>query len=110
MDTLRAWLDDCDDERALSELPDLESNSDDELMALLYSSFPEEQYEQLISLREKQHIGTLTEAEQASLDQLWASANLVTLHKAYAAAILTKRGHTLPTLPEFEAQYTKLSP
>ena len=86
------------------ELVALERLGDEDLWEVARSTFPEEQYEQLALLREKQHADTITVTEQAVLDQLSRAADLLTLRKAYASVLLKWRGYRLPTLPELEAQ------
>ncbi len=64
------------------------------------ATFPEEQYDRLISLREQRRDGTLTEVERVELDQLLQSADVLTLKKAYAAVLLKWRGQRLSGLPD----------
>ena len=82
----------------------LEGLSDDELWQVVRSTFPETQYEQFAELRERRRAGTITPDEQATLDGLTQTADLLTLRKAYAAVLLKWRGHRLPTLAELESQ------
>lgn len=76
----------------------LEGLSDDELWQRMQATFPEDQYEHLSQLRERQHEGSLTAAEREDLDHLMAAAGLLTLEKAYAAVLLKWRGHRLPSM------------
>lgn len=76
----------------------LETLSDAELWQVMHSTVPDEQYEQWTRLREKRRTGTITESEQARIDQLTQAADLLTLRKAYAAVLLKWRGHQLPPL------------
>jgi hypothetical protein len=81
----------------------LEALSDDELWQVMHSTFPADQYEQFAELREKRRAGSITEAEQALLDQLSQAADLVSLCKAYSAVLLKWRGHKLPSLAALES-------
>lgn len=86
----------------------LEGLGDDELRAVMYSTWTEAQSEEFVTLREKFKAGILSDTEQTNLDQLRQAADLLTLRKAYAAALLKGRGQQLPTLDELEnrAVYT----
>lgn len=82
----------------------IEHLSDYELQQVADARLPEEQYERYTALREKRRAGTISETEEAALDQLSHEADVLTLRKAYAAVLLKWRGHQLPTLAEIEAQ------
>ena len=66
----------------------LERLSDYELQQVADARVPREQYERYSALREKRHTGTITETEDAALEQLSQEADLLTLRKAYAAVLL----------------------
>ena len=74
----------------------LEHLSDYELQQVADARLPEEQYERYTALRAKRRAGTITQIEQAALDQLSQEADLLTLRKAYAAVLLKWREHQLP--------------
>ncbi len=82
----------------------LEHLSDDQLWEVARSEFGSAQAEQFATLREKRRAGTLTVAEQATIDRLAQEVDLLTLRKAYAAVLLKWRGYRLPTLAELEGQ------
>jgi hypothetical protein len=46
--------------------------------------------------------GPLTPEEQTRLDTLRREADVFTFRKSYAAVLLKRRGHHLPTLKELE--------
>jgi hypothetical protein len=73
----------------------LESLSDDELRQVAQSMMPTDQYDRLSELREQRRAGTLSETDEQALAQLMQAADLLTLRKAYAAVLLTWRGHPL---------------
>jgi hypothetical protein len=85
-------------------LPAVEHLDDLALERVAAEKFPEEQYEQFVTLRERWRNGILTSDEQATLDQLVAKADLLALRKAHAALLLKLRGYRLPTLAELEAR------
>lgn len=76
----------------------LEGLNDDDLWKRARATLPEDKYEHLTQLRERQHEGNLTAGEREDLDQLMRAADLLTLEKAYAAVLLKWRGHRLPPL------------
>lgn len=78
----------------------LEGLSDDALWQVVRGTFPDDQHEQLVELREKHRAGTIAPDEQTTLDRLVQEADLLTLRKAYAAVLLKWHGHRLPTLAD----------
>ena len=82
----------------------LEGLSDDELWQVTRSAMLEGDQEQFAALRDKRRAGTLTPAQRTVLDQLAQGADLLTLRKAYAAVLLTWRGHRLPTPDDLAAR------
>ena len=82
----------------------LEGLSDDELWVVTRSAMPERDQERFAALRDRRRAGTLAPAEETALDQLARAADLLTLRKAYAAVLLTWRGHRLPAPDEFAAR------
>ncbi len=82
----------------------LEGLSDDELWQVTRSAMPAGDQGQFAALRDRRRAGTLTPTEQSALDQLAQAADLLTLRKAYAAVLLTWRGHRLPTPDELASQ------
>ena len=81
----------------------LEQLSDDALWDLERAQFPQDQYTQLVALREKRRESVLAMDEQAILDHLTQEADLLTLKKAYAAVLLKWRGYRLPALADVDA-------
>lgn len=55
------------------------------------------EYETLLQNKKERQ---LTNAEQVRLDELRHQADLLTLRKAYAAVLLKRRGHRIPTASE----------
>jgi hypothetical protein len=78
----------------------LESLGDDALWQVMRGTFPDDQHEQLVELREKRRAGTIAPDEQTILDRLMQEADLLTLRKAYAAVLLKWRGQRLPPLAD----------
>ena len=82
------------------ECLDLERLSDKELRRLAESTIPPGRQRQYINLLGKNQRGVLTKREQETLKRLGAEARRLTLHKAYAYALLQWRGHRIPTPAE----------
>lgn len=80
---------------ARDALQALERLDNTELLQLTYAKLPNDQYEQLMMLREERREGTLTPKEDATLTRLLEDADLLTLKKAYAAVLLKWRGQLL---------------
>lgn len=81
----------------------LEQRSDAELQDTMHTTFPQDQYDQFVELREKQRAGTITADEQGVLARLQQDADLLPLLKAYAAVLLKWRGHRIPSLAALAA-------
>lgn len=86
-----------------SDLMALETLDDTTLQQVAQGVWRSEQHAQYTALLDKERAGTLTPAEQVTLGALYQDANGHMLRKAYANALLTWRGHPLPTLAEFAA-------
>ena len=81
----------------------LESLNDDDLWNVTNAALSKSDYARVTALRERRREGTLTAGERAELDELLRAADLLTLKKAYAAVLLTWRGHRLPPPPSLSA-------
>ena len=79
------------------EFLELERLSDKELRRLAESTISAARERQYTNLLRKNQQGTLTKREQEHLKRLGAEARRLTLHKAYAYALLQWRGHRIPT-------------
>ncbi len=55
------------------------------------------------TLLEKNQRGALSEADQSQLNTLRQEADLLTLRRSYAYALLKWRGHRIPTLAELQS-------
>ena len=84
----------------------LEGLDDDALWAITGATMPRHDYARVNALRERKREGTLTGSERVELDQLMRAAELITLKKAYAAVLLTWRGHRLPPPSSLSAANT----
>ncbi len=82
------------------ECLDLERLGDKELRRLAESAIPPGRQRHYINLLRKNQRGVLTKREQEALKRLGAEARRLTLHKAYAYALLQWRGHRIPTPAE----------
>lgn len=74
--------------------------SDEALQQEVEKTLPSEawsEYERLLQLKTER---SLTDVEQALLDELRYQANLLTFRKAYAAVLLKRRGHVIPTVSD----------
>ncbi|NOT56578.1 MAG: hypothetical protein HOP18_18420 [Deltaproteobacteria bacterium] len=90
-------------EQIRTDLAALEQLTDEALRQVASSHWDAQQHTRYSTLVEKERAGTLTPAEQKTLEELYHDANCQMLRKAYANALLKWRGHQLPTLAQLEA-------
>lgn len=90
-------------EHIRTDLAALEKLEDEALRHVAQGGWSSEQSARYTTLLEKERAGTLTSAEQRTLEGLYQEANCHMLRKAYANALLKWRGHQLPTLAQLEA-------
>jgi hypothetical protein len=76
--------------------------SDAELQQETDRVFPPKRWAEYELLLNKKKSGPLTPEEQTRLDTLRREADVFTFRKGYAAVLLKRRGHYLPTLKELE--------
>jgi hypothetical protein len=76
--------------------------SDAELQQETDRVFPPKRWAEYEWLLNKKKSGPLTPEEQTHLDTLRREADVFTFRKSYAAVLLKRRGHYLPTLKELE--------
>jgi hypothetical protein len=76
--------------------------SDAELQQETDRVFPPKRWAEYELLLNKKKSGPLTPEEQKRLDTLRREADVFTFRKGYAAVLLKRRGHYLPTLKELE--------
>jgi hypothetical protein len=74
--------------------------SDQELWDVAQSTLPKAKQLQLSRLLRKNEAGTLSEKEHRKLEALHREADLITLRKAHAYALLKWRNRRIPTLDE----------
>ncbi len=89
---------------AYTNLLALEQLDDQALWQTAQAIVPLAQQRQIKQLLEKNCQTQLTGAEQLKLEKLQLLADQVMLRKGYAYVLLKRRGHTLPTLAELQAQ------
>src|SRR5262249_23609977 len=75
----------------------LERLSDNQLRTVAESKMPAGRQRRYSALLRKNQDGTLTGRERQQLSRLGAEARRMTLHKAYAYALLRWRGRRIPT-------------
>lgn len=90
-------------EHIRADLAALETLDDVALRQVAHGSWSAEQSARYSVLLAKERAGTLTSAEQETLEELYHEANSQMLRKAYANALLKWRGHQLPTLAQLNA-------
>ncbi len=71
--------------------------SEAELQQELNQIFPSDRWTEYEALLDKRKSETLTAKEISRLNQLRRQADLVTFRKSYAAVLLKRRGHRIPT-------------
>lgn len=76
--------------------PLLEMN-DQSLEREVESTFPADAWTEYETLLQRKRERPLTESEQTRLNELRYQADLLTFRKAYAAVLLKRRGHRIPT-------------
>ena len=74
--------------------------SDAELEREMAQTFPADLWTEYEALLEKKKEAALTTQETARLDSLRRAADVVTFRKGYAAVLLKRRGHHIPSLDE----------
>lgn len=82
------------------ELLSLQTIPIEQLRQIALSQAPSEEQARHLELLDKNSDSELTSAEQEELAALRLSADLLTLRKAYAWAVLRWRGQAVPTLEE----------
>jgi len=82
------------------ELLSLQTIPIEQLRQIALSQAPSEEQARHLELLDKNSESELTSAEQEELAALRLSADLLTLRKAYAWAVLRWRGQAVPTLEE----------
>jgi hypothetical protein len=90
-------------EQFQADLQTLHSLSDELLWRVTRSELESEKVALYEELLEKNQRGALSEADQAQLDTLRREADLLTLRRSYAYALLKWRGHRIPTLAELQS-------
>ncbi len=85
------------------DLAALEALDDDALRLVAQGVWNPEQSARYTELLYKERMGTITQAEKATLEALYQEANGHMLCKAYANVLLKWRGHHLPNLAELAA-------
>lgn len=85
------------------DLAALEALEDDALRRVAQGVWHPDRSARYTELLEKERLGRITQAEQATREALYQEANGHMLRKAYANALLKWRGHPLPTLTDLEA-------
>jgi hypothetical protein len=83
---------------AQRELKLLRNMGDQELWEVARSKISKSQQRRHEALLEKNRLGTISEAERTELRKLGEHSGLLTLKKAYAYALLYRRGHSLADL------------
>ena len=76
------------------------SMDDIELQQEMERVFPVDQWDEYEKLLTKKKLEALTPKEQKRLDALRREADVLTFRKGYAAVLLKRRGHSLPTLED----------
>jgi hypothetical protein len=84
----------------IENLATLETLDDTALWQVMRERVPPEEQQQLQGLLERNHSGSLTEAERGRLTLLQQRADLVMLRKARPSVLLRFRGKRIPTLAE----------
>lgn len=79
--------------------PLLEMN-DKALQKEVENTFPAKAWAEYEALLQQKKERSLTESEQTRLDALRYQADLLTFRKAYAAVLLKRRGHRIPSISE----------
>jgi len=74
--------------------------SDRTLQQEVERTFPSEAWSEYETLLQRKKEGSLSGVEQVRLDELRYQADLLTFRKAYAAVLLKRRGHRVPTVAE----------
>jgi hypothetical protein len=74
--------------------------SDKALQQEVENTFPVDDWVEYESLLQHKKERSLTEREQTRLNDLRYQADLLTFRKAYAAVLLKRRGHRIPTASE----------
>jgi hypothetical protein len=78
-----------------AELQALRYLSDDALWTMAREQMPDDLQHKMQSLMDKNSTGAITSTEMAELSQLVERGQQLMLRKSEAAALLTKRGHTV---------------
>ena len=74
--------------------------TDEALQQEVQRTFPPQVWTDYEALLQRKKERLLSESEQNRLDALRYQADVLTLRKGYAAVLLKRRGHNIPTLPE----------
>lgn len=74
--------------------------SDEALRQELEKTFPEDAWTEYETLLQQNKERSLDESEQKRLANLRYQADLLTLRKGYAAVLLKRRGHRIPSISE----------
>ena len=75
---------------------------DADLQCEMRRVFPPERWAEYETLLDRKKTGALTNAEEERLATLRREADVLTFRRGYAAVLLKRRGHRLPTLQELE--------
>ncbi len=89
-------------EQFRADLWTLHGLSDELLWRVARSELENDKVTLYETLLEKNQRGVLSEADQTRLDTLRCEADLLTLRRSYAYALLKWRGHRIPTLAELQ--------
>ncbi|MEZ4708105.1 MAG: hypothetical protein R3A44_12910 [Caldilineaceae bacterium] len=100
--SLPPLLEDIPDEYQADVYP-LLAMTDTELQAVMRQMFPADQWVDYETLLEKKKEQPLSADEASRLDKLRRDADILTFRKAYAAVLLKRRGHAIPSLAELSA-------